>query len=116
MRAHFFSSELSKLPLSSESCTLLESHSHGYVTVPIHVYRAGSNSTPAHHYSDFRFKTYAPIAFRHFRDLFHIRPDNFLVCASLTPESRLCMKILKMVNVPIFVVTALCRCPCVTSR
>lgn len=39
----------------------------------------GSNLTPAHHYSDFRFKTYAPIAFRYFRELFGIRPDDYLV-------------------------------------
>lgn len=35
--------------------------------------------TPAHHYSDFRFKTYAPVAFRYFRELFGIRPDDYLV-------------------------------------
>jgi 1-phosphatidylinositol-4-phosphate 5-kinase len=39
----------------------------------------GSNMTPAHHYSDFRFKTYAPMAFRYFRELFNIRPDDFMV-------------------------------------
>jgi len=39
----------------------------------------GSNLTPAHHYIDFVFKTYAPIAFRYFRDLFGIQPDDFLV-------------------------------------
>ncbi|XP_069394094.1 phosphatidylinositol 4-phosphate 5-kinase type-1 alpha-like isoform X2 [Paralichthys olivaceus] len=38
----------------------------------------GSNLTPAHHYNDFRFKTYAPIAFRYFRELFGIRPDDYL--------------------------------------
>ncbi|XP_064209559.1 phosphatidylinositol 4-phosphate 5-kinase type-1 alpha-like isoform X1 [Anguilla rostrata] len=45
----------------------------------------GSNLTPAHHYSDFRFKTYAPIAFRYFRELFGIRPDDYLY--SLCNES-----------------------------
>jgi len=35
--------------------------------------------SPAHHYSDFRFKTYAPMAFRFFRELFNIRPDDFMV-------------------------------------
>lgn len=40
----------------------------------------GSNHTPAHHYSEFKFKNYAPIAFRYFRDLFGIQPDDFLVC------------------------------------
>jgi 1-phosphatidylinositol-4-phosphate 5-kinase len=39
----------------------------------------GSQLTPAHHFSDFKFKTYAPIAFRYFRDLFGIQPDDFLV-------------------------------------
>lgn len=43
------------------------------------VFSEGSNLTPAHHYSDFRFKTYAPIAFRYFRELFGIRPDDYLV-------------------------------------
>lgn len=42
-------------------------------------FREGSNLTPAHHYSDFRFKTYAPIAFRYFRELFSIQTDDFLV-------------------------------------
>ncbi|KAG7457889.1 hypothetical protein MATL_G00232080 [Megalops atlanticus] len=45
----------------------------------------GSNLTPAHRYSDFRFKTYAPIAFRYFRELFGIRPDDYLY--SLCNES-----------------------------
>lgn len=39
----------------------------------------GSNLTPAHHYSDFRFKTYAPVAFRYFRELFGIQADDFMV-------------------------------------
>lgn len=39
----------------------------------------GSNLTPAHHYNEFRFKIYAPIAFRYFRDLFGIQPDDFMV-------------------------------------
>ncbi|XP_036070038.1 phosphatidylinositol 4-phosphate 5-kinase type-1 alpha isoform X1 [Oryzias melastigma] len=38
----------------------------------------GSNLTPAHHYGDFKFKTYAPIAFRYFRELFGIRPDDYM--------------------------------------
>jgi len=40
---------------------------------------SGSSFTPAHHYSDFRFKIYAPLAFRYFRDLFGIKPDDFLL-------------------------------------
>ena len=39
----------------------------------------GSQLTPAHHYSDFRFKIYAIIGFKYFRNLFGIRPDDFLV-------------------------------------
>uniref|UniRef100_A0A672LDY7 Phosphatidylinositol 4-phosphate 5-kinase type-1 beta-like n=1 Tax=Sinocyclocheilus grahami TaxID=75366 RepID=A0A672LDY7_SINGR len=38
----------------------------------------GSNLTPAHHYPDFRFKNYAPLAFRYFRELFGIKPDDYL--------------------------------------
>lgn len=41
--------------------------------------REGSNLTPAHRCRDFRFRTYAPTAFRYFRDLFGIQPDDFLV-------------------------------------
>lgn len=41
---------------------------------------AGSYLTPAHHYGDFRFKTYAPMAFRYFREMFGIRPDDYMVC------------------------------------
>lgn len=43
----------------------------------------GSSSTPGHHHGDFRFKTYAPIAFRYFREMFGIRPDDYLVISSL---------------------------------
>ncbi|XP_029298624.1 phosphatidylinositol 4-phosphate 5-kinase type-1 alpha-like isoform X2 [Cottoperca gobio] len=38
----------------------------------------GSNLTPAHHNGDFRFKTYAPMAFRYFREMFGIRPDDYM--------------------------------------
>ncbi|KAJ3605494.1 hypothetical protein NHX12_027540 [Muraenolepis orangiensis] len=38
----------------------------------------GSSLTPAHHYPDFRLKTYAPLAFRYFRELFGIKPDDYL--------------------------------------
>ncbi|KAG8431736.1 hypothetical protein GDO86_020241 [Hymenochirus boettgeri] len=49
-----------------------------YVVESIFFPGEGSNLTPAHHYSDFRFKTYAPVAFRYFRELFGIRPDDYL--------------------------------------
>uniref|UniRef100_A0A1I7WRY1 PIPK domain-containing protein n=1 Tax=Heterorhabditis bacteriophora TaxID=37862 RepID=A0A1I7WRY1_HETBA len=39
---------------------------------------AGSATTPSHSFGDFRFKTYAPIAFRYFRELFNIKPADFL--------------------------------------
>ncbi|XP_060760873.1 phosphatidylinositol-4-phosphate 5-kinase, type I, alpha, a [Neoarius graeffei] len=38
----------------------------------------GSNLTPGHHHGDFKFKTYAPLAFRYFREMFGIRPDDYL--------------------------------------
>ena len=46
--------------------------------------KAGSQQTPAHTYSDFRFRTYASFAFRTFRQLFSIETDLFL--ASLCSE------------------------------
>ncbi|CAG9136252.1 unnamed protein product [Plutella xylostella] len=49
----------------------------------------GSNHTPAHHYSEFKFKTYAPIAFRYFRDLFGIQPDDFLMSMCSAPLREL---------------------------
>ncbi|XP_061190138.1 phosphatidylinositol 4-phosphate 5-kinase type-1 alpha-like isoform X2 [Saccostrea echinata] len=49
----------------------------------------GSNLTPAHHCSDFRFKTYAPIAFRYFRELFSIQTDDFLLSLCDQPMKEL---------------------------
>ncbi|XP_064645801.1 uncharacterized protein LOC135499086 isoform X5 [Lineus longissimus] len=49
----------------------------------------GSNLTPAHHYSDFRFKTYAPMAFRYFREMFDIQPDDFLYSMCNEPMTEL---------------------------
>lgn len=49
-----------------------------YVVESIFFPSEGNNLTPAHHYNDFRFKTYAPVAFRYFRELFGIRPDDYL--------------------------------------
>ncbi|KAL5020330.1 hypothetical protein ScPMuIL_003222 [Solemya velum] len=49
----------------------------------------GSNLTPAHHCSDFRFKTYAPVAFRYFRDLFGIQPDDFMLSLCDEPLKEL---------------------------
>jgi len=39
----------------------------------------GGPQTPAHHCSDFSFKTYAPVAFQYFRQLFDIRSDDYMV-------------------------------------
>lgn len=63
----------------------------------------GSSLTPAHHYSEFRFKIYAPIAFRYFRDLFGIQPDDFMV-------SSWRLNILRFV---IYLQYICCRCQCV---
>lgn len=50
---------------------------------------AGSNITPAHPYSDFKFKTYSPVAFRYFRDLFAIKPEDFLLSVVNEPMIEL---------------------------
>ncbi|XP_043641519.1 phosphatidylinositol 4-phosphate 5-kinase type-1 alpha isoform X4 [Drosophila teissieri] len=49
----------------------------------------GSSLTPAHHYSEFRYKIYAPIAFRYFRDLFGIEPDDFMMSMCTSPLREL---------------------------
>ncbi|OTF76438.1 phosphatidylinositol-4-phosphate 5-kinase type I-like protein [Euroglyphus maynei] len=51
----------------------------------VHFPKSGSQITPAHHYTDFTFSTYTPFAFRYFRDLFRIQPDDFML--SITNES-----------------------------
>ncbi|ESO89726.1 hypothetical protein LOTGIDRAFT_164748 [Lottia gigantea] len=51
--------------------------------------KEGSNMTPAHLYSDFRFKTYAPVAFRYFRDVFKIREDDFMMSLCDEPLQEL---------------------------
>ena len=40
---------------------------------------SGTATSPPHPYGDFRFKTYAPVAFKYFRDLFQIKFEDFLV-------------------------------------
>uniref|UniRef100_F6U7V0 PIPK domain-containing protein n=1 Tax=Ciona intestinalis TaxID=7719 RepID=F6U7V0_CIOIN len=49
----------------------------------------GSNLTPAHHFGEFTFRTYAPTAFRYFRDLFGIRPDDYMLSISRLPLREL---------------------------
>ncbi|XP_038624396.1 putative PIP5K1A and PSMD4-like protein [Tachyglossus aculeatus] len=61
-----------------------------YVVESIFFPGEGSNLTPAHHYNDFRFKTYAPVAFRYFRELFGIRPDDYLYSLCSEPLIELC--------------------------
>jgi len=72
------------LEAGSQGCLLLglclkKSVKYKYLCVLLPSSSEGSNLTPAHHYNDFRFKTYAPVAFRYFRELFGIRPDDYLV-------------------------------------
>lgn len=47
--------------------------------------REGTKTTPAHRFNDFTFRSYAPVAFRHFRELFNIKPDEYLhsICKPL---------------------------------
>ncbi|CAK9292999.1 unnamed protein product [Gordionus sp. m RMFG-2023] len=51
--------------------------------------RDGSSTTAAHEYSEFRFKTYAPVAFRYFRELFGIKTDDFLISLCARPPREL---------------------------
>ena len=46
---------------------------------------AGTKETPSHKHNDFRFKSYAPVAFRYFRDLFCIQPSDFLLSLASEP-------------------------------
>lgn len=73
----------------------------------------GSNHTPAHHFSEFKFKNYAPIAFRYFRDLFGIQPDDFLV--STAPERNDFRSICNAVFLSNRIVSIF-RCRCVALR
>ncbi|XP_078355986.1 phosphatidylinositol 4-phosphate 5-kinase type-1 alpha-like, partial [Oculina patagonica] len=38
----------------------------------------GTRETPSHRFSDFKFKSYSPVAFRYFRDLFGMNPAEFM--------------------------------------
>jgi 1-phosphatidylinositol-4-phosphate 5-kinase len=44
-----------------------------------HFPKNGSNQTPAHTFSEYTFRAYAPLAFRYFLKLFGIQRDDFLV-------------------------------------
>jgi 1-phosphatidylinositol-4-phosphate 5-kinase len=39
----------------------------------------GSTYSPAHSYADFKFKSYAAAAFKHFREAFEIKAEDFLI-------------------------------------
>ncbi|XP_078360623.1 phosphatidylinositol 4-phosphate 5-kinase type-1 alpha-like isoform X3 [Oculina patagonica] len=39
----------------------------------------GTRETPSHRFSDFKFKSYSPVAFRYFRDLFGMNPAEFMM-------------------------------------
>ena len=51
--------------------------------------RDGTKTTPAHRFTDFTIRSYAPVAFRHFRELFNIKPDEFLVSADSAARADL---------------------------
>lgn len=55
----------------------------------VHFPKSGSQITPAHHYTDFIFSTYSPFAFRFFRDLFRIQPDDFMLSITNEPLQEL---------------------------
>jgi len=63
---------------------------HDFMTIESAQFlKPGSQQTPAHTYSDFTFRTYAPVAFRYFRDLFGIPRDDFLVSICDLPMREL---------------------------
>ena len=49
----------------------------------------GSEYTPAHKFSDFSFKSYSPVAFRHLRDHFDILPQDFIASVCYSPLKQL---------------------------
>jgi len=51
--------------------------------------KGGGTTTPKHSFSDFTFRTYAPVAFRYFRDLFGIKADDFMISICNEPMREL---------------------------
>jgi len=49
----------------------------------------GSSQTPAHSFSEYTFRTFAPLAFRYFLNLFGIQRDDFLVSLCSSPMREL---------------------------
>jgi len=41
--------------------------------------RTTPKATPPHRFNDFTIRSYAPVAFRHFREKFNIKPEDYLV-------------------------------------
>ncbi len=41
--------------------------------------RTTPKATPPHRFNDFTIRSYAPVAFRHFREKFNIKPADYLV-------------------------------------
>ena len=65
-------------------------HSDFYTVETVVFSRDGSlQKTPAHNYSQFKFRTYAPLAFRKFRNIFEIEQDKFLVSLCAEPMLEL---------------------------
>jgi len=63
---------------------------HDFMTVETTQFpKQGGHQSPAHTYSDFTFRTYAPVAFRYFRDLFGIPPDDFMISICNEPLREL---------------------------
>jgi len=63
---------------------------HDFMTVETTQFpKHGGHQSPAHTYSDFTFRTYAPVAFRYFRDLFGIPPDDFMISICNEPLREL---------------------------
>jgi len=63
---------------------------HDFMTINLTQFPSkGGSQTPGHSYSDFIFRTYAPMAFRYFRDLFGIPPDVFMMSLCNDPLREL---------------------------
>ena len=65
-------------------------HEDFYTVETVVFSRDGSlQKTPAHSFSQFKFRTYAPVAFRKFRNIFCIERDKFLVSLCAEPMIEL---------------------------
>ena len=51
-----------------------------FMTVEANVFpKNGGHHTPAHTFTDFKFSTFAPLAFRYFMNLFGVKREDFMV-------------------------------------